>query len=220
MRTTIQALAISLTVAWCGSASAEKIYDPFVETPPQNISPGDAIKKLFLDPEANEKYQNDPQAQACRNSKTYIATFDNCEQPLIRAVYDSYPSDLVELLVAKLRLLAKKQSIGKISKEEVDVQRAEAFVQFENEAARRASLARQDERAREDRELQLQMLERDARRREREMELRKLEAQQERFQRELDEQRRRREAYRAPPMPQQTDCMTNPLTGSISCTTY
>lgn len=164
---------------------------------PQQGKTDDIIDRLF----GPEVRKNNPRIDVCQKSETDMEIFENCTQPMIRTAYQNYPSDLVELLIAKMRLVVKKRSTGTISKDEADVMRAEAFVQFENEAARRASLVlqdeRQDEQEREDRDLQQQLLERDAKQRETEFKLRSLELRQEQLQRERETQQRRQEDCRA-----------------------
>lgn len=176
---------------------------------------------------------NDTRTPACKKSKTEMEEYENCWLQFIRDMHlRQHPSDsdLVELLISKLRLAEKKRITGKISKEEADVLRAEAHVQFQNGIASRANIVRQEEQGRDDQERQLRILDRDIKRSERDSQLRESEYQTERLRRELEAQERERERFdrtlrdmtrgttRSPTsLPTQTDCYT--AAGAIHCYT-
>lgn len=201
--------------------------DPFADLPNAPAVSEKAPKSgwigRIIDDVVNDR-NNDPRQQACRKSKTEMEKYENCWLQLIRDFYlRQHPSDLVELLISKLRLAEKKRITGKISKEEADVLRAEAHVQFENGIASRASIVRQEEQGRDDQERQLRILDRDIKRSERDSQLRESEYQTERLRRELEAQERERgsfeRALRDMNRSTQTDCSTDKIMGSIHCTT-
>jgi hypothetical protein len=210
--------------------------DPFADLPnvaagPEKSDGADETLKLIIGPEAVEALKNNPRVQAreqaCRKSKTEMEKYENCWLQIIRETYlRQHPSDLVELLISKLRLAEKKRITGKISKEEADVLRAEAHVQFQNGVASRTSIVRQEEQGRDDQERQMRILERDIKRSERDSQVRESEYQTERLRRELERQEREqarserqlRDLTHSPTStPTQTDCYTAP--GAIHCTT-
>mgnify|MGYP001578606720 CR=1 FL=1 len=179
-------------------------------------------------PEAMAAREKDPRQQACNKSKTEMQKYENCWLQLIREFYiRQYPPDLVELLITKLRLAEKKRITGKISKEEADVLRAEAHVQFQNGVASRTSVVRQEERGRDDQERQLQLLDREIKRSERDSQRRESEYQTERLRRELEAQERERarserglfdQTRPSTSLPTQTYCYPAPG-GAINCIT-
>lgn len=183
---------------------------------PEKSNVVDELTEQLFGRDTADSIKNNPNQQACRKSKTEMEKYENCWLQFIRDIYRQHPSDIVELLVAKLRLAEKKRIEGKISREEADVLRAEAHVQFESEVARRTSLARQEERQRDDQEQQQRRSERDLR-------LREDEYKQERLRRERESQERAkarfdqglRDAYRPAT---QTDCSVDAI-GLIHCTT-
>lgn len=202
------------------SPAAAKIPPPlsaeeFLDSDPKKSNVDEIMETLF-GAEAAEALRRDPTTQACRKSKTEMEKYDNCWLQFIRDIYRQHPSDIVELLVAKLRLAEKKRIEGKISREEADVLRAEAHMQFESEVARRTSLARQEVLQRDDRE-------QEQRRSERDLQLREDEYKQERLRRERESQERAkarfdqglRDTYRPAT---QTDCSVDAI-GLIHCTT-
>lgn len=193
---------------------------PNVATGPENSNVVDETLNHILGPGAAEALKSNPRVQAreqaCRKSKTEMQKYENCWLPFVRETYSNHPSDLVELLITRLRLAENKRIAGKISKEEADVLRAEAHVQFESESARRASLVRQEEQGRDDRELQRRMLERDIRRSELEYQQERLRSDSEARERERERFRRSlKDAYRPTT---NTECSTDSM-GSIRCTT-
>lgn len=197
------------------TANTKPSVDEFLGAEPKKSNVDEIMETLF-GAEAAEARRRDPATQACRKSKTEMEKYENCWLQFIRDTYRQHPSDIVELLVAKLRLVEKKRITGKIGKDEADVLRAEAHVQFESEVARRTSLVRQEERGRDDREQQM-------RREERDLQLREDEYKQERLRRESESRERAkarfyqglRDAYRPAT---QTDCSVDAM-GLIHCTT-
>lgn len=194
--------------------SAEEFLDADSNTGNAKV---DKIMDELFGAEFSEARRRDPAEQVCRKSKTEMEKYENCWLQFIRNIYHQHPTDIVELLIAKLRAAEKKRITGKISKEDADILQAEAHMQFESEVARRMSLVRQDERWREDREQQM-------RREERDLQLREDEYKQERLRHERESQERAkarfdqglRDAYRPAT---KTNCSTDSM-GSIYCTTH
>lgn len=216
-------LAPSVMAETQSATNAKPSAEEFLDAKPKK-SNVDEVTEMILGPEAAEALKRNPavqaREQACRKSKTELEKYENCWLSFIRDTYRQHPSDLVELLIARLKLIEKKRLTKKIGPEEADVLRREAHAQFDTEVSRRESIARQEERANEDRDLQLRVLERDAKQREANLRWEKQKADWEERRRQLDEEERKHQEFlRSTRPPTQTDCYRDPVLGSIHCTT-